>query len=306
MKRQDAIRAIWLAAGAAVALGLAGPSAAFQTPSSPVQNAADPVAERVAFPSMDEARTALVGYLFRPANPAPDGGAAAVVLLHGRGGVYSSTANGAYTAETLTRRLKFWAKYWTDRGYVALVVDSFGPRGYPTGFAAGTYSTRPPEVNEVTIRPLDAYAALRYLRAQDGVADDRIGVMGFSNGASTVLAAMADDKPGDMRRIGFRAAIAFYPGCGLQGRFRRGYATYAAVKVFMGTADQEVSPESCQRLVAQAQSDGAPVDLTLYPDAVHGFDDPSPSRQAVPANAAATLDVRQKLAPFFEAALAPR
>lgn len=262
--------------------------------------------ERVVFRSMDEPRTELVGYLFRPEGPTPESGAPAVVLLHGRGGVYSTLAGGVYEARTLTLRLKFWAEYWTDRGYYALVVDSFGPRGYPTGFAAGTYSSRPPEINEVTIRPLDAYGALRFLRSLEGVADDRIGLMGFSNGASTVLSALADDKPGDMRRIGFRAGLALYPGCGLQGRFRREYKAYAPVEVFMGTADQEVSPESCRTLVDRAQAAGASVNLTLYPDAAHGFDDPSRSRQAVAANAAATEDLRGRVDRFFEAQLAPR
>src|SRR5256885_3616699 len=50
---------------------------------------------------------------------------------------------------------------WAERGYVALHVDGFGPRGYPAGFAKGTYSDRPEELNEVTIRPFDAYGALR-------------------------------------------------------------------------------------------------------------------------------------------------
>ncbi|WAC60936.1 dienelactone hydrolase family protein [Brevundimonas sp. SL130] len=285
---------------------------AASTPASARQDAAPPpateqtVGERIVFRSMDEARTELVGYLFRPVGTTPEGGAPAVVLMHGRGGVYSSLADGVYEAQNLTLRLKFWADYWTDRGYYVLVVDSFGPRGYPIGFAAGTYSSRPPEINEVTIRPLDAYGALRFLRSVDDVADDRIGLMGFSNGASTVLSALADDKPGDMRRIGFRAGLALYPGCGLQGRFRQAYKTYAPVEVFIGTADQEVSPESCRTLVDRAQAAGAPVNLTVYPDAAHGFDDPSRSRQAVAANATATQDVRSRVDRFFEAQLAPR
>lgn len=289
---------------AAILLGATGPALARQE--APAAATAEATAQRVTFRSMDEPRTELVGYLFKPGSPAPQGGAPAVVLMHGRGGVYSSLANGVYDASTLTRRLRFWADYWTQRGYYALVVDSFGPRGYPTGFAAGSYATRPPEVNEVTIRPLDAYGAMRFLRGLDGVADDRIGLMGFSNGASATLAAMADDKPGDMTRLGFRAGLALYPGCGLQNRFRQGYKIYAPVRVFIGTADEEVSPESCRSLVDRAAQAGAPIELTVYDGAGHGFDDPSRSRQAVPANAAATEDLRQKAGAFFETQLAPR
>lgn len=262
--------------------------------------------ERVVFPSRDEARTELIGYLFRPTIPV-QGAAPAVVLMHGRAGVYSSLAHGAYEARTISQRHRTWAEYWADRGYYALIVDSFAPRGHPTGFAAGTYADRPAEINEVTIRPLDAYGALRYLRALDGVDDDRIGLMGWSNGGSAVLATMADDKPGDMRRLGFRAGIAMYPGCGLQGRFRRqGYKTYAPVEVFMGTADEEVSHEACQALVAASAAAGSPITFHSYAGAGHTFDDPGRRRQSVPANASATQDVRLRAGTFFEAALAPR
>ena len=79
-------------------------------------------------------------------------------------------AHGVYDAHTLTKRHKMWGEFWAERGYVALHVDGFGPRGYPAGFAKGTYSDRPEELNEVTIRPFDAYGALRYLRTRNDVA----------------------------------------------------------------------------------------------------------------------------------------
>lgn len=264
------------------------------------------VGERVVFLSRDEGRTELVGYLFRPASPV-EGGAPAVVLMHGRAGAYSSTANGVYDAATLTLRHRYWAQYWAERGYYALVVDSFSGRGFPSGFAAGTYAERPASINEVTVRPLDAYGALRYLRTLDGVDDDRIGLMGFSNGASTVLATLADDKPGDMSRIGFRAGIAMYPGCGLQGRFRRqGYKTYAPVEVHMGTADEEVSHDSCRDLTTASRAAGSRIAFHSYVGASHGFDDPGRRRQSVPANAEATRAVREQAASFFAEALAAR
>ena len=106
---------------------------------APVALAGEP--ERVSFLSADE-KTMLVGYLFAP----PDGAkrpAPAVVMLHGRAGPYSSLAHGVYTAATLTHRHQNWGQLWASRGYFALMVDSFGPRGYPAGFAAGTYDSRP-------------------------------------------------------------------------------------------------------------------------------------------------------------------
>lgn len=267
--------------------------------------AAAPDAERVTFRSMDDGKTELVGYLFKPAPSAAK--APAVVLMHGRAGAYSSLADGVYTGDTLTLRHKYWARYWAARGYYAIVVDGFGPRGYPGGFKAGTYNDRPDSINEVTIRPLDAYGALRYLRSLPGVDGDRIGLMGWSNGASATLAAMADDKPGDMSKIGFRAGLAFYPGCGLKKRFEaKGWKPYAPVMLLIGTDDEEVSPKSCASLVKRSQRLGGQVQMITYDGAAHSFDDPGKKKQSVPANAAATEDARKRAAEFFAAQLAPR
>tara|TARA_R110002051_G_scaffold3195_8_gene17340 strand:- start:816 stop:1730 length:915 start_codon:yes stop_codon:yes gene_type:complete len=266
---------------------------------------AETAPERVVFPSLDDGHTELVAYLYRPAGV--EGPAPAVVLMHGRAGAYSSLADGVYDATTLTMRHRYWARYWAERGYYALVVDSFGPRGYPGGFGRGSYGERPDAVNEVTVRPLDAYGALRYLRTLPGVDGDRIGLMGWSNGGSATLATMADDKPGDMRRLGFRAGLAMYPACGLHNRFgRTGYSTYAPVRVFMGTDDEEVSHDRCRDLIGTARARGHDVTFTSYRGASHSFDDPGRSRQGVPANARATADVREQAAAFFAEALAPR
>ena len=77
-------------------------------------------------------------------------------MMHGRAGAYSSLANGVYDASTLTKRHKFWGENMAQNGYLAILVDGFGPRGYPHGFAAHSYEQRPPELDEVNIRPLDA------------------------------------------------------------------------------------------------------------------------------------------------------
>ena len=280
-------------------------AAATQDTAAPQAPAPATLPERVVFRSLDDPRTELVGYLYSPEGV--QGPAPAVVLMHGRAGAYSSLANGIYDATTLTMRHRYWAQYWAERGYYALIVDGFGPRGYPGGFARGSYDERPDAVNEVTVRPLDAYGALRYLRTLPGVDDDRIGLMGWSNGGSATLATMADDKPGDMRRLGFRAGLAMYPACGLHNRFSRtGYSSYAPVRVFMGTDDEEVSHDRCRDLIGTSRARGNDVDFTSYRGASHSFDDPGRQRQSVPANARATADVRQQAAIFFAEALAPR
>ena len=252
--------------------------------------------ERVTFPSSD-GKTTLTGYLYLPKarraarNPA-------VVMMHGRAGAYSSAAHGAYDAKTLSKRHKVWGELWAAQGYVALMVDGFGPRGYPGGFPRHSYDSRPEELNEVTVRPLDAYGALNYLRARADVDGARIGLQGWSNGGSATLAAMAATSlPASQK--GFAAALVFYPACGLKGAFEDGYKPYAPVRVLMGTADEEVSAKRCDSFVAASRQQGGDIEMRLYDGATHGFDDPGAKRQRVDANADATEDAVARAVKFF-------
>jgi dienelactone hydrolase len=267
----------------------------------------DTLPERVTFPSAD-GRSTLVGYVFKPRHIS-DTRTPAVVMLHGRGGAYSSLAHGRYDAATLSGRHRMWGRLWATQGYVAVLVDGFGPRGQPQGFARGTYKDRPAAIDEVTVRPRDAYGALAYLRTRGDVAADRIGLQGWSNGGSAALAAMAPDAPGITEHspaAGFRAALVFYPGCGLKHRFDDGFAPYAPVRIFQGTADEEVSPRLCQRLAARSRARHGDIALTLYPGATHDFDDPGRRRQRLDANASAKADATAAAVQFFAQQLGGR
>jgi dienelactone hydrolase len=259
-----------------------------------------PLPEKVSFPSADGA-TVLTGYLFRPETKAA-AQAPAVVMMHGRGGVYSSLANGDYSAKTISRRHQEWGHLWARQGYFALMVDGFGPRGYAKGFPRFSYDQRPKELDEVNVRPLDAYGALIWLRKQNGVAPDKIVLQGWSNGASATLAAIAAGEAPGLGKLttanGFRAGLVFYPACGLKAQFPEGLSTYAPLRLFHGTADEEVSPRRCQDLVEMSRKRGADIAITLYPDAEHGFDDPGKKRQSDAANAAAKADATAKALGF--------
>jgi dienelactone hydrolase len=260
-----------------------------------------PAPERVTFMSAD-GHTVLVGYLYRPVRmDAPR--VPAVVMMHGRAGAYSSRANGVYDAATLSLRHKAWGREWAEAGYIAVLVDGFGPRGYPQGFGRFSYDSRPEELSEMTVRPLDADGALAYLRARPDVIPDRIGLQGWSNGGSTVLATMSPAVPATPAltpATGFRAALAFYPGCGLKGAFDdRPLRPYAPTLVLHGTADEEVSYKRCVGLVEKSRAAGGLVEIKLYPGATHNFDSPGRSVQKQDANAIATDDAVGRSLQFF-------
>jgi carboxymethylenebutenolidase len=263
-----------------------------------------PLPDRVTFASAD-GQTNLVGYVFKPEGPHA-AWSPAVVMMHGRAGPYSSLANGKYDASTLSQRHQKWGHLWAQQGYLAILVDGFGPRGFPEGFTHQSYSQRPESVNEVTVRPFDAYGALAYLHTRNDVAPDHIALQGWSNGASATLATMSSTTPAlksPTPATGFRGAVAFYPGCGLKGKFKSGLLPYAPVRVFIGTDDEEVSPQECSDLVDVSRAQRADITVKIYPGATHDFDDPGASRQDVPANAAAMRDATAAAIAFFAAAL---
>jgi dienelactone hydrolase len=291
-------RATFVVAIIAIIAGIVGAYAARPSGALP---------DRVTFASADGATT-LVGYVFRPEG-AHAARTPAIVMMHGRAGAYSSAANDKYDASTLSRRHQAWGRIWAQHGYLAILVDGFGPRGYPHGFPRFSYDSRPDTLNEITVRPLDAYGALAYLRTRQDVVADRVAIQGWSNGGSAALATMSRTAPGisvPTPVTGFRAGLVFYPACGLKGQFNDGILPYAPVRVFQGSADEEVSPRRCADLVAKSRALGGDIEFRLYPDATHDFDDPSPSHQNNEANADATQDAIARATEFLASVLTPK
>ncbi|WP_246504282.1 dienelactone hydrolase family protein [Bradyrhizobium agreste] len=261
--------------------------------------------QTVSFRSAD-ARTVLVGYLFQPATPGPW---PAIVMLHGRGGPYSSNVNAACTtvdarstspcnAATLSKRHRMWGEYWAAHGYLALLPDSFGPRGKAHGFGRFTHGDPDrADVNEMTVRPLDAEGALAYLRGRNDVIGRQIFLQGWSNGGSTALNIVI--RQGD-KTNGYRGSLVFYPGCGPAALLAPIVSTATPIAMFLGADDEEVSPANCQRLAERSRQAGSRIDLTVYPGASHGFDEPSSKRQSLPENRAAMNDALVKAAADLE------
>jgi dienelactone hydrolase len=234
----------------------------------------------VEFPNVSEREAKLLGYLARPdgAGPFP-----AVVVLHGCAGFSSGGSL------QLADRLKDW-------GYVALMVDSLTPRGLMTACGG-------PFINQ----PGDAYAALRYLSQQSFVAPERVAVLGNSMGGYSALYAVDRDllaKPFNER---FRAAIAYYPSCAIPAA-----VLTAPALILIGEADDWNPAERCRQMVAHMRPDSAPIALTAYPGAYHGFNFAmlNPGRSSLghwlEYNEPAAKDAEEKVRAFLAANLTAR
>ena len=201
-------------------------------------------------------------------------------MLHGCSGFSSHSA-------AIADRLGSW-------GYVALTVDSFGPRGVASACGRG-----------LAVQAFDAYAALQYLAGLEEVDPARIAVLGQSMGGSSVLNAVDHDMFAQYLTERFRAAVAYYPVCALPGRMMT-----APTMILIGEADDWTPADRCREMIAKAHPDGAPIALTVYPGAHHAFDVAwlQPWRSALghwlEYNEPAATDAEKKTRTFLDAHLA--
>ena len=198
----------------------------------------------------------LEGVLRRPAGAGPF---PAIAMLHGCSGLRTRT--GAVQAKP-----RFWAEHLHGLGYMTLLVDSFTTRGIDE-VCTGRHILSP-----VRDRADDARGALRYLQALAGVRADRVGLLGWSNGAAATLSTLFDE--GSAERD-FRAAVAFYPNCTRQYPRGPDFRSYAPLYVLVGDQDDWTPAAPCVALVEAARARGAPIAIKVYPGAHHSFDAPS-------------------------------
>jgi dienelactone hydrolase len=220
-------------------------------------------AERVSFPSLDGAGNApvvLTGYFF----PAAAAQAPAIAMFHGCDGPFDKSG-------VLSRRMREYAELFNGLGLQVLVVDSLTAR-YEKEICTQRVGRR--RVTQAN-RRLDALGAIAYLAERNDVDPKRIGLIGWSNGASTVLAATNlhhRDVATATTHPAF--AIAFYPGC--EADLKRGYEPSAPLLMLVGELDDWTAAAPCLAL-ARAAGEPRPA-IESYPGAWHGFDSALPVR----------------------------
>ena len=216
--------------------------------------AAHPRSSAVRFSNLTPgAPVAIDATLVRPARGGPF---PAVVQLHGCAGLEPQSFR--------------WARWLAERGYVSVVVDSYGPRGVKGDCRTG------PDEPPITARFDDAMGALRYLQAQPFVRGDRVAAIGWSQGGVYAMAAIngaslerARQRGVELPAVGFGAAMGFYPG-GCRSLIEE--QVIRPLRVLIGGADDWTPAATCQRMVAAMAARGADASIVVYPGAYHYFD----------------------------------
>jgi dienelactone hydrolase len=186
-----------------------------------------------------------------------------VVALHGASGLGGK--GGLYG------NYRDWGARLRDAGFVVLFPDSFRPRGLGRGVATLKHDPAPPDRERVR----DAYGALRYLQSLPWVRPDRVGLLGWSHGGSTVLSAVDAGqalRPAAPER-NFKVAVAFYPGTWRQLR-QPSWRPATPLSIFVGMKDDWTPAEGCLRLGERVHAQGLALEVVTYPGACHGFDAP--------------------------------
>lgn len=251
----------------------------------------------------------LKAVLYIPATSVP---VPAVVVMHGSGGLWSSTDS---TNTKLASQFKGWIDSFRVHKIAALFVDSYTARGTKT-----FHNMVPPNSLPIAaefVRPRDAYTGLEYLRTlSTKIIANKIGLLGFSHGGTTVLGTMVNAdavaKNTAWSEIssgttytngvlapaprpaggGFAAAVSYYPGAAMFSYFGKPgtpsdgkYVTYAPMMIHAAGADplytttytnwdNNTQISSYDALILKAQLNPASSTITkyAYEGAEHSFD----------------------------------
>ncbi|MET0546331.1 MAG: prolyl oligopeptidase family serine peptidase [Caulobacterales bacterium] len=176
-----------------------------------------------------------------------------------------------------------WAKVANDSGVAALVVDSHAPRAISQFDAYSQVCTG--LILRGAERAGDLIAALEWARRQDWVDPKRLYAGGWSHGGWTIIDALClgdrierftglHDAP-PQPFAGLLAAFLVYPygGPGMAAHTRPMTAAPDLTAIVCGR-DYIVGQHAPVRVLHRLKAQGAKLDVEIFPNGTHAFDEP--------------------------------
>lgn len=180
--------------------------------------------------------------VFRPKFDRDVGPGPAILVMHGSGGLHKmpNGNDAGACSRDLEDQYARWGQELAERGYVVLMPASYTARGFCDMHTdeeriPKSFNERP---EAIVSRLYDMDVAANYLCEMDGVDCQRMGVLGFSHGATMAMLALhwqmdhaltrfrgseegkvVDFAMPDLSpdRPKFKVGVAYYPGCGTDG-----------------------------------------------------------------------------------------
>lgn len=218
-----------------------------------------------------------------------------------KGNLYKPKGNGLFPAVVVLHGCagidyhhRAWAKQLVKWGYVALIVDSFGPRGVDRVCGKSF------EVSALE-RAADAYGAAIHLKQFPYVDGKNIGLLGFSHGGWTGMRAVQRNfiYSVNLETIPFKAAVLYYPSCSS----RQHHDIAIPTLILIGSLDDWTPADRCVELNKWAAQPEM-LELVLYEGAYHDFDRPRPNRtylnHTMRYDVEATKDAMERTRAFFD------
>ena len=203
-----------------------------------------------------------------------------VILLHDCGGLHPESVVS----------LSAHARALIKAGFATYILDSFSARGLNAHQVCDGPKGR--EASEFRLD--DLFNARDALQNHPRVDKNRFFALGQSHGAGVAIWAAVNL----VNRDRFRAVAAFYPDC---RALLHSFSLRSPVIVFAGGKDDWTPAPSCEEAKQRERPPGAEIELIIYPDAYHAFDQQTHTflRHVMVYNEQATATSRKRMLEFF-------
>jgi carboxymethylenebutenolidase len=218
---------------------------------------------QISFPSGNET---VHGLLYLPSTPGPH---PAIVVIHEWWG--------------LNDWIKEQAANFASQGYVTLAVDLYRGKVATDSETAHELMRGLPQDRGVR----DLVSAADYLKTLKSVDHNRIGAVGWCMGGGFAAAFAVADP--DLRAVAINYGSLPTDPASLA-------RIHAAILGNFGGLDLGITPQDVYDFAAAMQSIGKPVNVKIYPDAGHAFENPNNKGGYRPADAE---DAAQRMRVFF-------